>query len=743
MYIYTQSWNDFQTDGHIRTSYRELLGTADSIMQMDKQMRDAEEHLSDISQKCNTRHLDKAKSSGTRIIKEYHARGTQQNANASHLAMLQMCPRILVTLIKSGSSLQLIAKILVLSRHLHNRALSDSNSISFVNVLGLRLSKLRSRLLSIVDRHLADATLEADAIVDAMTAYSLVTNSSSANVLRHFLHVRLSAISVDPIDRDSSNQALDGLRLWMKTIQDTQSLFPRQVSNALNRIKHEPLLQDKGVINVQELDLDTHESFLDNEIRHFTPYVRHDDLDVATAAKLLSSWSTVALKAYVEVLGAFLDRINTFQSILDIRRECLQLWISSQGRTIGITKSECLDVLRKVFQKRLVKCIDDQATNISAVIQIVEKSLSDNNFVSLTADSLWSIDLVRLELSDGASQLTNRVRDRIRGASVLHDEVIRTYREWLTKMNLVRTSLLDLRSKKWTVEEFDDQEEDIEDLEDMRYRLEKEDLTELDDKLQTSSISAMELLKHGMQDQQQKLTNKPRAVGKAVFILRIIRDMQQSAREGIEYYDTSFPFVTDLQKLVIGPVIDKLIQKHKASMVAAMNQIQTPVRLLWDGEPESPIVPSSWPFRMLKSLHEDMAVIGFDIWTTSAVSKLQEVLRNAVTETFRTGASNKAAETAAQPPDLSTSNMNLESSKLHDKKDAKIQLLFDVLYLGTALSTHMVEADKDAAFDEVCAAISKEAGLPIAVSDRIGVSAVDYWKRTSLLFGLLARNGNL
>ena len=701
-------------------------------------MRDAEEHLSDISQKCNTRHLDKAKSSGARIIKEYHLRGTQQNTNASHLAMLQMCPRVLVTLIKSGSSLQLIAKILVLSRHLHNRALLDPNSISFVNVLGLRLGKLRSRLLSIVDRRLADATLEAGAIVDAMTAYSLVTNSSSANVLRHFLDVRLGAISVGPIDRDSSNQALDGLRLWMKTVQDTQSLFPRQVSNALSRIKHEPLLQHKEVVDVQELDLDAHEPFLDNEIRHFTPYVRHDDLDVATAAKLLSSWSTATLKAYVEVLGAFLDRIQNFQSILDIRRECLQLWVSSQGRTIGITKSECLDVLRKVFQKRLVKCIEDQAADISAVIQTVEKSLSGHNFNSSTAEILWSIDLMHLELSDGANRLTNRVRDRIHGASTLHDEVIKAYGEWLTKMNSVRISLLDLRSKKWTIEELDDPEEDIEDLEDMKYRLEKEDPAELDAKLQMSSISSMELLNHGIHNQQQKLTNDPHPVNKAVFILRLIRDMQQSARDGIEYHDTSFSFVADLQKLIVGPVIDKLIQKHKASMITAMNQIQTPVRLLWDGEPESPIVPSPWPFRMLKSLHEDMAVIGFDIWTTSAVSKLQEALRNAVTEIIRTKASDKAADTAARSPDLSDSSMNSESSKLHDKTDAKTQLLFDVLYLGTALSTHMVEVDKDDAFDEVCAAISNEACLPIAVSDRIRASAIDYWKRTSLLFGLLA-----
>ena len=43
-----------------RNSYRDLLGTAESIVHMDEEMRRAENYLSDIGRRCNTRVLEKS-----------------------------------------------------------------------------------------------------------------------------------------------------------------------------------------------------------------------------------------------------------------------------------------------------------------------------------------------------------------------------------------------------------------------------------------------------------------------------------------------------------------------------------------------------------------------------------------------------------------------------------------------------------------------------------------------------------
>lgn len=41
-------------------SYRELLGTAETIIEMDGQMHEVETYLGDVGKKCNTRLLQKS-----------------------------------------------------------------------------------------------------------------------------------------------------------------------------------------------------------------------------------------------------------------------------------------------------------------------------------------------------------------------------------------------------------------------------------------------------------------------------------------------------------------------------------------------------------------------------------------------------------------------------------------------------------------------------------------------------------
>lgn len=57
-------------------SYRDLLGTAESIIQMDGQMEDVEVHLGRMSSKCNARLLEKKASNMKRWDVELAAPGT-------------------------------------------------------------------------------------------------------------------------------------------------------------------------------------------------------------------------------------------------------------------------------------------------------------------------------------------------------------------------------------------------------------------------------------------------------------------------------------------------------------------------------------------------------------------------------------------------------------------------------------------------------------------------------------------
>lgn len=63
-----------------RASYRDLLNTAESIIEMDGQMHEVEAHLAEIGQKCNTRVLEKKGINLRAWQEEVHASGRTQEA---------------------------------------------------------------------------------------------------------------------------------------------------------------------------------------------------------------------------------------------------------------------------------------------------------------------------------------------------------------------------------------------------------------------------------------------------------------------------------------------------------------------------------------------------------------------------------------------------------------------------------------------------------------------------------------
>ena len=60
------------------SSYRELLGTAESIIQMNVQMQQVEAHLGDISIRCNGRLLGKSITNSALIDRDSNTRGRKR-----------------------------------------------------------------------------------------------------------------------------------------------------------------------------------------------------------------------------------------------------------------------------------------------------------------------------------------------------------------------------------------------------------------------------------------------------------------------------------------------------------------------------------------------------------------------------------------------------------------------------------------------------------------------------------------
>lgn len=670
----------------------------------------------------------------------------------SQLAVLHKCPDLVSSILKRSGSLLLAAKILVLSRHLHKKTASTESASAFVEKVRVRLGKLRRKLLLLIDRRMANLDLDSEDLVDAICAFSLITSSSCADALRHFHYIRLNAISSGFQQENLSKlDAVRCLQVWTRTMQDTQALFPRQVSNALARLKSRPLLNDGTLRAVDDLDLDVHEIWMDGDIKNFTPYVRHDNLNVSTAAQSLSIWSPAALEACVGGLKTVLTSMYSFQEVLELRRDCLSLWLNSKGRLIGVTKSEGLDLLRSAFRERLQALLRAQSQNCREVISAVHKAIEGwpNQRHFGIAPTWWDHNLVKLDLSHGAMSLTNALRSRQHGRSQLVSQIMNVYESWLQGLNTIKRAITSMKSEKWEIEDFDG-EEDFDDIDDIKYRLEKEDSMELVQGHQHCSEGAMRDLQAGIVLEKDGLGEDEFSIVKAAFLLRITRELKQQLPEGVNATDVEFAYVQQLHRIACVPIVQRVLQGHQKAMQKAALRVTIAGRRLWDGDPELPIIPSPWSYRLLNALHHGLSELGEDIWTKKAMDELKSCFRKLLVDEFEQMKEFEVdIENRLQPSELgkADSAINGDSQALgHEEgsgdnrdsqRNGKIQLLFDLQYLNAAsLASEPVPGDS---LDTYCAHLLSMLELPTSSAGQIQVSSRDYWKRTSLLFALLAQ----
>ena len=672
---------------------------------------------------------------------------------ASQLAVLHKCPEMVSSILKRGGSLLLASKILVLSRLLHKKLSVQSDAPAFVEKIRHRLGRLRQRLLTTVDQRMASLDVESTSLIDAMCAFSLATSSSCMDVLRHFHHIRLNAIS-SGFQQESTlaSEAVRCLQIWIRTMQDTQSFFPRQVSSALAKLKSIPLLRDESLRDVQDFDIEIHEAWMDDDVKNFTPYVRHDDLNGHAAAQALSSWSPTALTSYVEGLEALLSSVEDFKEVLSLRQKCFDVWFSSKGRLVGTTKSEALDFLRSKFQQRLHQILKAQSRSMRNVTSKVHEIIKGwhSGLDEAKVPSLWDDGLTKADISRGAGSFTDKLRCRLQGQTTDVLQVMDVYQGWLQEANSTGNAITMLKSSKWEIEDFDEDEDDFDDVEDMKFRIEKEDPTDLQDGHKSCVDESLKDLASAFDLERKGFVEDQTSIGKASFLLRITREVKQHLPEGFKVQNVDFSFVQQLHRLVAETVAQKLIGDHGQAIINAATRMNIPGRLLWDGEPELPIVPSPWSYRLLNDLLNALSEIGADIWTKKAVDSLKTSLRQLLSDELgRAGDTQVHSQngTASLEPEEGESIVNGETHAEGQKhkqsdedgiaKDTLIQLLFDAQYLAVALLPNDVESNDS--LHTYCTHLSRDLDLSHHLQSRIEASSKDYWKRTSLLFSLLAQ----
>lgn len=679
----------------VGASYRDLLGTAERIIEMDSEMQKVETKLSLVGQKSNTRVLERVTNNSARLHGPREEERKQRYALASHTAVLQGCASAVSRLLRKKGSPLLAAKLLVLSRLLH-KTLSDStnNHTPFIDTLRDQLATSRRRLLATIDRQLAKP--DSETMLESLCAYVLATSSSPSDALRHFHHIRNEAISRH-FDTGVGNECLTAIELFLHTVKDTQTLFPRRLSDALARLKTRPLLHDTDIQSIPELNLDIQQRWLAEAIRNFTPWPRHDELSKPDAGRILEAWTGNAVSTIIDGMRTSLEKVEDLDILARLRKDTLMLWLSSSGRLHGgMDVISTLHQFQEAFITRMKAVVHTKANTIDAVCAKVQ-SYTPQPAASEAASSLWSTLPGQADIENGATTFKTSVSNALAGRDAAVADASTTFETWQRGIEDIQTTIKGMKDIRWDLD-LDNDDDDL-DLDEELPRLRDDDTDGLRKALEDSISTALTKLKGTFQSAIDKnITSSESTIAEgtdrlsyAKFLLRFLRSITSALPPSSLSTLSPHTIATPLYQCLAEHASAAALERYAVSLT----KIYVP-RDLWEGTPPLPAQPSTATFRLLYELNKAMAAMGADLWGNTHVLK-----------------AHVAGEVAK-----AIGSVEGESE----------QMVFEALYLERALSV---------GDGKILKAVQGK-GVEEVVRARLEKVAGEYWKRTYLLFALLA-----
>ncbi|GFF85280.1 uncharacterized protein C27B12.07 [Aspergillus udagawae] len=734
----------------VGTRYRELVGTAETIVLMNREIQEVDSTLADIGRRCNPRLIERMHAHMNQIKDDAQDKETEKRALGAQLSLLHRCAQAIAYLLRKRGSPLLMAKLLVVSRLLH-KTLSEQKTIPpFLDNLRSQLASLRRTLLKRIDKRLASAKSTVDDIIESLAAYCLATSTSSDDAIRHFHHVRLDVIgNLLGLTESSGENVPNALQLYIQTLQMSKTLLSRRLSDVLNKLKARPILADPDILNLDELSVDVLGRWVAADVKNFTPWIKLSELSKSEAEKTIKQWSRQAFDAFVKGCSHTLTDWYSFSDLLSLRCKTLELWLSSWGSTPTHSPLNVLEGIRSAFNERLSQILSDQAKELEQFGQAVSSVVTNwdtNEHVETL--SLWDDELINLDFSDGAAAFKQTIADRLLGRDADVSAVLTKYETWLAAIGKSKEHINEMKRVRWPdiLEEGEEEDADV----DTTAILNDDDTALLKDALQQSVRESFNYLQSSFAEVLNSFGSSHRHK-KAAFLLKLIRLVRKDLPG--DFISSDFVFskeiVPQLQQILIAQVVTLTEPINIWPKRALQTNKILPGRSLWEGDPELPVQPSPAIFKFLRRLVDTMDGYGLGLWDVSTTQALKGGLRN---ELGATAAVILKALESVHDQEESTASKEAETVKNGDTDkilrseadvaigaqntdDYKIQLYFDLVYLSNALAT--AEPSKDSlsnAVESLCSSLDLNPKTVKSMEQR----ARDYWKRTYLLFGLLA-----
>ncbi|KAK1247975.1 hypothetical protein MKX07_000863 [Trichoderma sp. CBMAI-0711] len=618
-------------------SYRDLLGTADTIVQMHEDIGSVQELLRSMGWQCGRAVVStKVAALANFVEKERKA----EVAEAARQRLLDGCLLLVGRLLRgrgeldesfsTGDRLVVAAKVLVLSRLLVNslgkEALND-DARQAVDAARKKLDSLRRRLKRTLEKTLEKIGTDSnrDDVLKALAAHSLANSSGAKDTLRHFLEVRSKAVAValNPEEDErvgSADDVIRALELYARTLLDVQALVPNKLSQALHALTKKSLLEDASLKELEGLRLDIFERWCGEDIQYFTPFIRHDDLSGTQAREMFDSWSEKGQEVLLRGLKKILQPVHDFKLITELRTSLLQLWIRQGSKVRGIDPEEMQNHLRNAINAQMLAVLDSKVTKLHIVGSEVKATLESwKDGVTGKLPGLWDEEGYEDALSSGARPFLQEVASRFYGRSNAVSKALNCYYSWFHIIDDVKEVVRQLEKQRWD-NDFDEIE-DEETLEARQRQLSKDDPKMLQQKLDTSLDASFGALEKELQQLWDGKFETGSSSAVAMYLIRVLRDIRRQLpqRESIKNFGLSM--VPALHQAIVVSVSEPPVDEFVSNGLSRRIAVGRP---LWDGDPALPNQPSPETFQFLHSLLLSLSGAGVDLWTAAAMAALKK-----------------------------------------------------------------------------------------------------------------------
>ncbi|KAL1902531.1 hypothetical protein Sste5346_000973 [Sporothrix stenoceras] len=595
-----------------------------------------------------------------------------------------------------------------------------------------------------------------------------------------------------------ADNVLRGLALYTKTLLDVQALLPHRLPEALLGLKRRALLDDDALRQIEGLRLDVYSRWCGEDVQYFKPYIRHNDLDATQAREMLSKWAERGSEVFVSGLQKALEQADEsstdkprpgqppairryldMHAIVDLRTRVLQLWIHDSSKARGFDPSELLDKMRAVFNQQMLQVLATKVGKLRLVGSEVAATLASwQDGVSDRHAQLWGnsntdkdYKAIDTDLSEGAVSFVRDVVTRLHGRSDVVAKAVTSYITWRHVVDDVAAVVDQLRKQRWD-NDMDDIVEDEDTIAQRQQLLSKDDPQTLHDRLEAALDTAF-------QDLNTQIAAEWAAVAKsdtisattkgniAMYLVRVLREIRSrrpATSSSTAVGQLGLQIIPELHAAIVRVVVVSPLEQFTSK---TLTRKTVAGRGLWDVAGTSaalPSTPSPGVFRFLRDLSTAMDTAGMDLWSPAAVAQLKKQVSEQLGEQWtklletadylqETAEKTNGSKDDDEKEDTSTSST--EALSADDRRDLLKQWLFDIAWLRCSVgsdsassTTGKKDKSKKKGIAELEDAVFKRTGLSEdkeangsgsrTPQQRISKAALDYWKKTSLLFGLLA-----